>query len=487
MRSQSGVLGTLDGATIYVTDAVTGATSVIYSDNGVNAIGNPTVSDAYGNVSFYAADGRYNITATKTGYSTVSIYDVLLEDPADGGVSQLAYLPAGTGAVATTAQSKLRESVGVKDFGAAGDGVANEVAAFTLAKINGKPAIIPFGSYKFETAYDSGNTPLVAFGATINADVPDTTYLRSYIDLGQKAIYRKSIRGASEYAGTPTSYTYLFDLVSLNLQHSNAAGYQQSLVSDSGGRTSVPCIFIEGTHSGYGDMPGTSVHYTISKHAGAASTTFWTGNNSIVAHDADMQAMTSDVNLYGQEYNFTDNGFASVNAIGSVLNFFRTNGAVPTKGNVWSGVRLQSLGAQYSDSGFSVNGKWKVGLDFSGSNLENNCAIALKASDRLYFGVAASTLASGGYANVLPTNYVDFSSSKYNFTANGVAALQISDTSVLSTPIHTLTASFNVPSSGNIIATVGAAGAASALPANPFTYLKIKIDSATYKIPVYNN
>lgn len=47
--------------------------------------------------------------------------------------SQVVYNPAGTGAVATTVQAKLRESVSVKDFGAVGDGVTNDAAAIQLA------------------------------------------------------------------------------------------------------------------------------------------------------------------------------------------------------------------------------------------------------------------------------------------------------------------------------------------------------------------
>jgi hypothetical protein len=402
----------------------------------------------------------------------------------------IGYTPAGTGAVATTVQAKLREFVSVDDFGSVGNGVANEVPYWTLAKTNGKAAFVPNGTYYFATAYDSGNTPLIALGATLNPNVPVGTYFRSYIDLGLKAITRQSIRDSSEYTDTPTTYTYLKTLTSFNILHNTNAGYQQFYNTDTGGRTSIPAIYIEGNQAGYGDVPGVSVHLGIQRHPNWASISgSWTGANSVVLFDGSSNAATPNVNVYGAEYHLGDNGHDRVAANGLVLSFFRNNGNASNSGaynTVWTGIRLLTAGTYAADSAVSVNGLWNVGIDFTGCTLTNNAAMALKTNDRIYFGVAA-TAPPLWYANVLSTNYQVFDGTKYNFVVNSVAAVTMSSTEVVSTPIHKFIASFNVLSAGNIINTVGAAGAASALPATPYTYLKIQIDGSTYKIPVYNN
>lgn len=79
----------------------------------------------------------------------------------------VAYQPAGTGAVATTVQAKLRQYVSVKDFGAVGDGVTNDQPAIQAAidsliksinvsfngTISAKSGVLyfPSGSYKITT------------------------------------------------------------------------------------------------------------------------------------------------------------------------------------------------------------------------------------------------------------------------------------------------------------------------------------------------
>lgn len=75
------------------------------------------------------------------------------------GANSVSYNPAGTGAVATTVQGKLRESVSVKDFGADPTGVADSTAAIIAANLAaaGKTVLFPAGTYKFTGDLTPGN------------------------------------------------------------------------------------------------------------------------------------------------------------------------------------------------------------------------------------------------------------------------------------------------------------------------------------------
>ena len=61
----------------------------------------------------------------------------------------VAYIPAGAGAVTTTVQAKLRESISVLDFGADRTGATNSTTAFTNAAAAATPqaVFVPKGSY----------------------------------------------------------------------------------------------------------------------------------------------------------------------------------------------------------------------------------------------------------------------------------------------------------------------------------------------------
>jgi hypothetical protein len=129
-------------------------------------------------IDFYAANGRYDVVVSKTGYLTVTISDIELDDLlASSGSNSVGYLPAGAGAVASTVQTKLRESVSVKDFGAVGDGVTDDtaaiqaaitaVAAVSLTGVGSKIVFFPKGTYKITTTLLVAGSDIILQGEGI--------------------------------------------------------------------------------------------------------------------------------------------------------------------------------------------------------------------------------------------------------------------------------------------------------------------------------
>jgi hypothetical protein len=96
-----------------------------------------------------------NGDARKFSLSTLTAYiqdNLVFPDPENA--SGITYDPAGTGAVSRSVQSKLRDVVSVRDFGAVGDGVADDTAAIQAA-ITASPdaeVVFPSGTYKVVSA-----------------------------------------------------------------------------------------------------------------------------------------------------------------------------------------------------------------------------------------------------------------------------------------------------------------------------------------------
>lgn len=92
------------------------------------------------------------MTAPPAGTNNILVRYVRALPAVIASATDVQFTPAGTGAVTRPVQTKLRETVSVKDFGAVGDGVANDTTAIQNAinycTTNGAELFFPKGSYR---------------------------------------------------------------------------------------------------------------------------------------------------------------------------------------------------------------------------------------------------------------------------------------------------------------------------------------------------
>ena len=96
--------------------------------------------------------------APVAGTDNIEIVNFLTSSIGATDSSLVTYVPAGTSATQRTVQAKLRDVVSVKDFGAVGDGVANDTAAVQAAINTGKNIVFPEGTYRVNNLTQSTNS-----------------------------------------------------------------------------------------------------------------------------------------------------------------------------------------------------------------------------------------------------------------------------------------------------------------------------------------
>jgi hypothetical protein len=140
----------LAGGKLYTYLAGTTTPATTYTTFAGNiAWTNPIVLDAAGRVSgsgeiWLTVGVSYKFVLRDSTDVLIGTYDNIL-----GGIdsSTVTYQPAGTGAVTTTVQAKLRQFPSVKDFGAVGDGITNDTASIVAALAAANSIYFPSGTY----------------------------------------------------------------------------------------------------------------------------------------------------------------------------------------------------------------------------------------------------------------------------------------------------------------------------------------------------
>lgn len=117
--------------------------------------------DQASEISIADAGGYYTGTNVESALQEVGADFVALA--AGTGSSLVGYNQGGSGAVNRTAQAKLRETVSVKDFGAVGDGVTDDTAAFNnFYAASNSMKLIPAGSYLVSSVVRTYGTDVLA-------------------------------------------------------------------------------------------------------------------------------------------------------------------------------------------------------------------------------------------------------------------------------------------------------------------------------------
>jgi hypothetical protein len=138
----------------------------------------------------YQEEGTYTISGTTLTFTeapptnaSIEVVSYKVSDIAISDASAVSYLPSGTGAVQTTVQAKLRESVSVKDFGAVGDGITDDTAAINAALVAaaGSTVYVPAGTYVVTSTLSNNLSPVEgAFGPAIR--IIGDGMLRTFFD-----------------------------------------------------------------------------------------------------------------------------------------------------------------------------------------------------------------------------------------------------------------------------------------------------------------
>lgn len=169
-----------DGATLVAADLDTNAKQSIYiqqelDDGLVDGLANVIPNGDKGDITTSSAGTVWTIdtgAVTSAKIFNGTILDVDVNASAAIAASKLSFTQTGTGATARTVEFKLQDVVSVKDFGAQGDGIADDTAAVQAALTAAFAVFFPAGNYMFTGSLNlrTGNSLIGPGNSNSNSD-----------------------------------------------------------------------------------------------------------------------------------------------------------------------------------------------------------------------------------------------------------------------------------------------------------------------------
>ena len=218
----------LSGGLIYSYTAGTNTPLATYTTSAGNiAHTNPIVLDSAGRVPsggeiWTTVTSSYKFILKDSSGATIGTYDNL-SSPVYA--NNIIYNEGGTNAVNRTLTSKLQEWLSVKDFGAVGNGVADDTNAFTsalTAATANQSVLVPAGSYKITGTI---NGDFVTFG--------QVTIVNGYVNyinnLAASNAYVAMYRTVNSNNSTPGKWVVLTPEGALDTTGTTTQGLQEAI------------------------------------------------------------------------------------------------------------------------------------------------------------------------------------------------------------------------------------------------------------------
>jgi hypothetical protein len=152
-----------------------------------------------------------------------------LNSSAGSNAFNVSYTPPFTGSVATNVGDKLAQTVSVKDFGAVGDGVADDTTAFTAALAASRLVVVPTGTYRLTSTItlNQFGQSLIGTGGknTTVLSIDQTTGPGVTLAQGQCVLENLTIRATNTRQSYTTGATYDLAADLFGVKIYNASGF----------------------------------------------------------------------------------------------------------------------------------------------------------------------------------------------------------------------------------------------------------------------